>query len=316
MKRSDQPDSRRLRDNQGSKWRQPFRLATVRERSHGSPPQALYSLLQAHGLRPDKRLGQNFLIDASALERIVAAADLTPSDLVVEVGAGTGTLTRYLAKAAGWVIALELDRTLVEILHEKLADWPNVEIVAGDVLDYPKEDLQHLGYKVVGNLPYYITSAILRYFLEREPRPRLMVVTVQREVAERVVAHPGDMSLLAVSVQFYGRPQIVRQIPASSFYPEPEVDSTVLRIDVGEQPTVFLAEGVSEASFFQAVRAGFGQRRKTLRNSLSAGLALEPRLVEQALVAAGVEPSRRAETLSLEEWAGVAASCQRIARTD
>ncbi len=143
--------------------------------------------------------------------------------------------------------------------------------------------------------------------MEEEPRPKLMVVTVQREVAERVVARPRDMSLLAVSVQFYGTAQIVAQIPASSFYPEPEVDSAVLRIEVGQQPTVSLAEGVTERNFFRVVRAGFGQRRKTLRNSLSAGLALKAGQVEQALLAAGVDPSRRAETLSLEEWALAAA---------
>ncbi|MFN2165281.1 MAG: ribosomal RNA small subunit methyltransferase A, partial [Anaerolineae bacterium] len=166
----------------------------------------------------------------------------------------------------------------------------------------------HRAYKVVGNLPYYITSAVLRHFLEGRPQPVLVVVTVQREVAERIVAEPGDMSLLAVSVQFYGRPRIVGRIPAGSFYPPPQVDSAVVRIDVEAEPQVDLDEGVSEAAFFRAVRAGFSQRRKTLRNSLSGGLGLDPGLVEERLRGAGVDPRRRAETLSLPEWAVIARS--------
>jgi 16S rRNA (adenine1518-N6/adenine1519-N6)-dimethyltransferase len=161
------------------------------------------------------------------------------------------------------------------------------------------------GYKVVANLPYYITSAVLRHFLEEEPRPSLLVVTVQREVAERIVAGPGEMSLLAVSVQFYGQPQIVARIPAGAFYPQPSIDSAVIRIDVGPQPRVVLPSGLNQATFFRVVRAGFQQRRKTLRNALSAGLALDPALVAGELKRAGVDPRRRAETLSLEEWAGV-----------
>lgn len=271
------------------------------------------ALLRAHGLHPRKRLGQNFLIDPSALRRIVEAADLGDDDLVVEVGAGVGTLTRPLAGRAGWVTAVELDDSLVAILREELSDLPNVRIIHGDVLKLPElgrlawgvyaPRQLHRGYKVVANLPYYITSTVLRRFLEGEPRPSLMVVTVQREVAERIVAKPGAMSLLAVSIQFYGQPRLVARIPAGAFYPPPQVDSAVLRIDVGEQPGVALAPGVDEAFFFRVVRAGFRQRRKTLRNSLSAGLALAPAVVEEALRQAELDPRRRAQTLSLDEWA-------------
>jgi len=264
---------------------------------------SILALLRAHGLRPRKSLGQNFLTDPAALGRIVAAAGLSPDDAVVEVGAGLGTLTRLLAERAGRVVAVELDERLVGILHEQLGGLPNVEIIHGDILTIPDLGFPHRGYKVVGNLPYYITSAVLRRFLEQEPRPRLLVVTVQREVAERIVAHPPDMSLLAVSVQFYGRPRLVARIPAGAFYPPPQVDSAVVRIEVGEQPAVPLAEGVEEATFFHVVRAGFGQRRKMLRNALSAGLGSPPARVEEALIRAGVDPHRRAETLSLEEWA-------------
>ncbi len=270
---------------------------------HASVP----ALLRAHGLQARKSLGQNFLVDPAAQARIVAAADLEPADAVVEVGAGLGTLTRLLAEKAGQVLAIELDDRLVEILRQQVGDLPQVRVLHQDVLGVRDLGFPHLGFKVVGNLPYYITSAILRHFLETEPRPRLLVATVQREVADRIVAGPGDMSILAVSVQFYGRARIVTRIPAGAFYPPPQVDSAVVRVDVESVPAVDLAPGVTEADFFSAVRAGFGQKRKTLRNSLSAGLRLAPAEVEAALGRAGVDARRRAETLSLEEWAAVTA---------
>ena len=267
--------------------------------------QSVAALLRARGLHPRKGMGQNFLSDPVVLERIVAAADLSGSDLVVEVGAGAGTLTRPLAERAGRVLALELDDQLVALLREELAELRNVEIVHDDVLHFSSPELTHHGYKVVGNLPYYITSAVLRRFLGQMPRPRLMVVTVQREVAERIVAEPDKMNLLAVSVQFYGQPQVVARIPAGSFYPAPKVDSAVVRIDVGEQPAVSLGEGFDEKGFFRVVRAGFSQKRKKLRNSLGAGLHLAPVEAAELLERAGVDPGRRAETLSLQEWATV-----------
>ena len=270
--------------------------------------QSVAALLRARGLRPRKGLGQNFLTDPVALGRIVTAADLSRSDMVVEVGAGAGTLTRLLAEQAGRVLALELDDQLVELLREQFSESSNVEVIHADVLRLSPSDLPQQDYKVVGNLPYYITSAVLRRFLSGAPRPRLMVVTVQREVAERIVAEPGKMSLLALSVQFYGRPRIVARIPAGAFYPAPKVDSAVVRIDVGEQPIVHLGEGIDDEVFFRVARAGFSQKRKKLRNSLSAGLAFAPAEGAEALEQAGIDPGRRAETLSLEEWASVAQS--------
>lgn len=264
------------------------------------------ALLRAHGLYAKKSLGQNFLTDPVALTRIVEAAELSSKDAVVEVGAGLGTLTRPLAGQAGSVVAIELDNRLVDILVEQLADLDNVQIIHGDVLRISDYGFSHRAFKVVANLPYYITSAVLRHFLENRPQPCLMVVTVQREVAQRIVAGPGNLSLLAVSVQFYGQPRIVARIPAGAFFPPPKVDSAVVRIDVAEQPTVTLDAGIDETVFFRVARAGFGQRRKTLRNSLSAGLALSPARVEAALSQAGVSPKRRAQTLSLQEWAAVA----------
>lgn len=264
------------------------------------------ALLRAHGLRPLKRLGQNFLVDPVALERIVAAAGLEGGDAIVEVGAGVGNLTRLLAERAGQVLAVEVDERLVELLREEVAGLPNVTVLHADVLSISDFGFPHLGYVVVGNLPYYITSAVLRHFLEGRPRPSRLVVTVQREVAHRVVAEPDDMSLLAVSVQFYGRPEIVARIPAGAFYPAPQVDSAVLRIAVDPAPRLALAPGIQERDFFHVVRAGFSQKRKTLRNSLSGGLRLSTDEVEAALHQAGVDPRRRAETLSLEEWAQLA----------
>lgn len=262
--------------------------------------------LRAHGLQPRKRLGQNFLLDPAALGRIVAAADLSPDDTVVEVGAGSGTLTRLLAERAGRVVAVELDDGLVEVLRRQVLAFSGVEVVHGDVLKLDLSAFPPGGYKVVANLPYYITSAVLRRFLEQPPRPSLMVVTVQREVAERIVAGPGEMSLLAVSVQWYGRPRIVARIAPGAFYPPPTVDSAVLRIDVGEPGQAVPGEGVDEAALFRVVRAGFSQKRKQLRNSLGAGLGVTAAQAEAGLRQAGVDPQRRAETLSLEEWARVA----------
>jgi 16S rRNA (adenine1518-N6/adenine1519-N6)-dimethyltransferase len=272
-------------------------------------------LLREFDIQPRKSLGQNFLVDRRALERIVEAAELGPEDIVLEIGPGLGTLTRLLAAEAGRVVAIELDRRLVKILKQTLANLPNVEIIHGDILELNPADLLErqrgsFQYKVVANLPYYITSAILRHLLTAEVKPKLMVVTVQLEVARRITAEPGDMSLLAVSVQFYGRPRIVTRIKASAFYPSPQVDSAVIRIDLGDQPFVEVdnAESPSTSSglrFFEVVRAGFAQRRKQLRNALSAELSLPASEVAQALSRAGVNPKRRAQTLSVEEWVRV-----------
>ena len=267
-------------------------------------------LLREFDIQPKKSLGQNFLVDQRALERIVEAAELGPEDIVLEIGPGLGALTRLLAVEAGRVVAVELDQRLVEALKQTAtakADLPNVEIIHGDILELNLADLleqqgDNFQYKVVANLPYYITSAIIRHLLTAEVRPKLMVVTVQLEVARRITAEPGEMSLLAVSVQFYGRPRIVARIKAGAFYPSPQVDSAVIRIDLDDYPVV---EVDDVDSFFEVVRAGFAQRRKQLRNALAAGLALPASEAAQVLNRAGVNPRRRAQTLSLEEWAKV-----------
>jgi len=281
-------------------------------------------LLEQWGFRPSKNLGQNFLVDQAVLDKIVAAAELTPGDLVLEVGAGLGTLTRRLAQNARHVVAVELDGRLMPILHNVLADQDNVTLIEGDILALdpaalisaaatqpPASSFQlpapSIQYKVVANLPYYITSAVLRHLLEASLKPQCIVVTVQREVAERIVAEPGQMSLLAVSVQFYGRPQLLFRIKPGSFYPSPGVQSAVVRIDLHTSPPWGEAMSVEDtAAFFSVVRAGFAQRRKQLRNGLAAGLGRSPEEVAARMSGVGVDPRRRAQELSLEEWVRVA----------
>ena len=277
------------------------------------------ALIRRYNLDLKKSLGQNLLIDATHLARIAAAAELTPTDTVLEVGPGLGALTCQLAERAGRVVAVELDRRLIPILREQFADRPHVSFVHADILTLDPAEIAAGGapvgerarsspraapckaaqYKVVANLPYYITSAVLRHILEAPAPPSLAVLLVQREVAQRIVAQPGEMSLLAVSVQFYARPRILRKVPAGAFLPRPNVDSCVVRLDLRPRPAI---ADVAPARFFRIVRAGFGQRRKQLRNSLSAGLACSKEEADQWLAAAGIDPRRRAETLSLSEW--------------
>ncbi|GAB4512572.1 MAG: 16S rRNA (adenine(1518)-N(6)/adenine(1519)-N(6)) -dimethyltransferase RsmA [Anaerolineae bacterium] len=262
------------------------------------------TLLEQYDIDPKKSLGQNFLQDPNTLEKIVASADLMPEDVVVEVGPGTGALTELLAQSARHVFAIELDERLRPVLEEQLAPYKNVYLVFDDILKV--DVLQLVGTKpfvVVANVPYYITSAILKHFLERHRRPRHLVLTVQLDVAERLIAKPGDMSLLAVSVQFFGKPRIMSKINPTVFWPRPEVDSAILRIDTYEHPEVNVP---SVELFFRVVRAGFSQKRKQLKNALGGGLAIKAALAGELLENAGIDATRRAETLSLEEWGALA----------
>lgn len=263
-------------------------------------------LLRRYGLEPWKELGQHFLVDEAALARIVEAAELGPDERVLEIGAGLGTLTRVLAAKAGWVVAVELDQRLIPVLEKELTDCPNVHLIQGDIMGLdPARLMDDRPYKVVANLPYAITSAVLRHLLEARVPPQQMVVTVQREVAERIVARSGRMSLLAVSVHFYGQPRLLFRLQPGAFYPAPEVESAVVRIDRNERLPV---PATDTERFFRLVRAGFSQPRKQLCNSLAAGLGLAPHIVVQALQSAGIDPQRRAERLSLEDWVRVMAA--------
>lgn len=264
------------------------------------PPLNAASLLKRYDLRAHKGLGQNFLQDPIALEQIVAAAEIQPADTVLEIGPGLGSLTRYLAVAATEVVAVELDADLLPPLKTVLAPYSNVRLIHGDILKLsPRDLIAEQDYLVVANIPYYITSAVIRHLLEHESKPRRIVLTIQKEVAERICAQPGDMSLLALSVQVYGKPRIATHIPAQAFFPAPKVDSAVLVIDIYPSP---LIQTDLRDTFFRLMKAGFSQKRKTLRNSLSSGLHIPPTRAAELLTAAGIDPQRRAETLSIEEW--------------
>ena len=255
--------------------------------------------------RPRKRLGQHFLTDHHILQRILAAAHLSPGDTVVEVGAGRGILTQSLAQAAGRVIAVEIDEALCEQIRLRLAPYPNVAIVCGDILALPPEELLDRAgaappYVVVANLPYYIASAVLRRFLEAQVPPQRLIVMVQAEVAESMAAEPGRMRLLSVATQFYAQPRLLFYVPPRAFRPAPKVRSAVVRLDVRSQPAVAVDD---RDAFFRLVRAGFSAPRKQLRNVLVLGLGLEPSAAETLLAAAAIDAQRRAQTLSIEEWA-------------
>ncbi len=267
-------------------------------------------MLRRFDLKARKRLGQHFLIDGEVLKLITSAAELTPTDIILEIGPGLGILTKELARQTGWVITVELDNKLANILKQTLASFDNVTIINKDILRIDPATLLRepktkfapatSPYKVVANLPYYITSPVLRHFLEASVKPEMMIVMVQKEVAEAIVAEPGQRSVLSISVQLYGKPRIVSYVPAQSFYPAPEVDSAILRIDLYSQPAVAVAD---EKGFFELVRAGFTASRKQIVNSLVQGLGLSKTEVLALLGRADIVPQRRAETLTLEEWA-------------
>lgn len=274
-------------------------------------------LLKRYDLKPRRSLGQNFLVHQTAPARIVTGAEIGPDDTVLEVGAGLGTLTAELAAQAGRVIAVETDPHFVAALRDILGAQENVEIIHGDILTLDPVALLAMSpppphrplwgsrlenYVVVANLPYYITGAVIRHILGAAVRPARMVVTVQREVAQRIIAASGKMSMLAVSVQFYGQPRVLLRLKRGAFYPVPAVESAVLRLDLYDAPPVDVPD---VALFFRVARAGFAQRRKQLRNTLSATLQLSPLEVAAALTAVDVAPTRRAETLSLAEWGRV-----------
>ncbi|HOX40693.1 MAG TPA: rRNA adenine dimethyltransferase family protein [bacterium] len=306
----------------------------------------LIQYLQAHGLYTKKGLGQNFLVDRGALERIVDSAEIRPDDCILEVGPGLGTLTQHLVGAHRRVVSVEIDDKIANLLvcqfssindsrrdpftgqfpinnqcsniknckienSLKIAklkiDNSRLDIVNGDILKVNVPEL--LGdcrsYKVVANIPYYITSKILRLFLEQTPKkPETIVILTQKELAERVCAKPGEMSLLSVSVQAYGNPEIVGIVKRDSFFPAPEVDSAILRIAIiNDQFSIFNdKEKLSQKDFFRCVRIGFASRRKTLLNNLSAGYRLEKKVVLDILSEAGLDEYIRAQELSIAEW--------------
>ncbi|MCC7019716.1 MAG: 16S rRNA (adenine(1518)-N(6)/adenine(1519)-N(6))-dimethyltransferase [Ardenticatenales bacterium] len=305
------------------------------------------AMLRAYGLRPNKRLGQHFLVDTTYLTQIVDAAELAQDDTVLEVGPGLGVLTEALCERAGRVVAVEIDAAMRTILGNRLGTRANLGIVAADILKVDPVSLlderrdgpavlldggavdgsahdapaaadeaalpagqPHFGplrphYKVVANLPYYITSAVLRRLLEARERPVRAVVMVQKEVADRITASPGDLSVLAVAIQLHAAVRRVAVVPPGAFHPPPKVESAVLCLDLYDRPPVPVDD---IGSFFRVVRAGFGQKRKQLKNSLAAGLDVADAEAVRALAEAGIDPTRRAQTLTLLEWSALTAA--------
>ncbi len=287
--------------------------------------------LKKSGAKPSKRLGQNFLASEKKVKEIVEAADIKPDDIVIEIGPGIGNLTQELAKKAKKVIAIEKDGDMAKVLKETLKDYKNIEIIQADILKINMARTFHAitagnvlviingKYKVVANLPFYIATAIIRKFLEAENPPELMVLTVQKEVGQRICASPPNMSLLAISVQFYAETKIISYIPKKLFWPSPKVDSAIIkirpRINADFKRIDADTKKIDRDLFFKIVKAGFSQPRKQLANNLAKNLDLSPQLnkkqIEEWLLKNNIKPSQRAETLTLENWLSLAKSLPR-----
>ncbi|CVK18974.1 MULTISPECIES: 16S rRNA (adenine(1518)-N(6)/adenine(1519)-N(6))-dimethyltransferase RsmA [Sporomusa] len=262
-------------------------------------------IVKTFGIHMSKKLGQNFLIDGNVVDGIVAAAQVKAGDTVLEVGPGIGTLTQGLAEAGAEVTAVELDRRLLDVLAKTLEGYDNVKVIHGDILKIDiSREINKEKYKLVANLPYYITTPIIMKFLEERLPVELLVTMVQKEVAQRMVAKPGgkDYGALSVAVQYYTEPEIMFIVPPKAFIPAPAVESAVIRCTVRTVPPVQVA---SEKMFFRVVKAAFAQRRKTLANGLKAN-GLDKAAVEKVLAQAGIDGTRRGEQLSLDEFAAIA----------
>jgi len=269
-------------------------------------PSEIKNLLSKYNAKPSKGLGQNFLIDRNILNKITEAADIKPGDIILEVGPGIGVLTIELARKATQVIAVEKDGLMTEILKETLAGYKNVEIIHGDALslDARTYKLNAKTYKLVANIPYYITSPLIRKFLELDNQPQDIILMVQKEVAQRICAKPPNMSLLAVSVQFYAEPKIVSYVSKNCFYPAPKIDSAIIKIHPGGQ-----FNGANPDLFFKVAKAGFSHPRKQLAGNLATGLKIKKEEAEKILLANKIDPKQRAETLSIEDWINLTKAC-------
>jgi 16S rRNA (adenine1518-N6/adenine1519-N6)-dimethyltransferase len=259
------------------------------------------ALLKEHNAAPKEGLGQNFLLKKSVAAKMLTTAELSLKDTVLEIGPGIGTLTKELATKAGRVIAIEKDPVMLKILKQTTKEFFNIDILQGDILKESSLDLSK--FKVVSNLPYYIASPVVRMFLEADNKPELMVVMVQKEVAQRICAKPSDMNLLAVSVQFYSTPKIISFVSKGAFWPRPKVDSAILKLTPSKEKLP-----VAPDKFFLVVKAGFRQPRKQLVNNLSGKLSLARSEAETWLEKNNIAPTQRAETLSLQDWINLARS--------
>ena len=281
-----------------------------------SSHKATKEVVQKHNFKFSKSLGQNFLIDTNVIDRILEGARVQEGDYVIEVGPGIGTLTKEMGRTAEKVVAIEIDKTLIPILEETLADFPNIEVINQDILkvdvqELVKEKLNGGPVKLIANLPYYITTPIVMKFLEEDIPVTDMVVMVQKEVADRMNAQPHskDYGALSVAVQYYCDTEIVAKAPRHMFMPQPNVDSTVIGLHVREEKKYNVD---NEDIFFKTVKASFGQRRKTLLNSLGGLGFLSKDQIKIALQEANIDEKRRGETLSIEEFASLSNAVNRI----
>src|SRR3989344_4049749 len=258
-------------------------------------------LFKAYRISPEKRFGQNFLIDKGVAKKIVKAADLHLKDIVLEIGPGTGSLTQELAQRVKKVIAVEKDPRMIEVLKETTKNFKNIKIIQGDILKIQntRYKIRNTKYKVAANLPYYIASPVIRKFLEMKNPPKLMVLMVQKEVAQRICAKPPHMNLLAVSVQFYAKPEIISYVSKKSFWPIPKVDSAIIKII--PRHSAFGSASFRER-FFRIAKAGFSHPRKQLLNNLSQNLKINRKKITIWLLQNKIKPYQRAESLSLSDW--------------
>ena len=272
----------------------------------------LAELLGKHKIAPLKRFGQNFLIDEKVLRKLMEAASLHPQDIVLEVGPGTGNLTSLIALKVKKVVAVEKDRRLLKILKEITKDLENVEVIRENILKFQTSRIKFPRYKLIGNLPFYLTAPLIRKFLEEKNSPEKMIVIVQKEVGERICAKVPDMNILGVSVQFYSNPEILSHISKNSFWPRPEVDAVLLKITPVAPSRKFpaaesiIAREDFKRIFFRIVKAGFSQPRKQIINNLSKMLELTKEKTKGWLLKNNIDPARRAETLNLEDWVNLA----------
>jgi len=260
-------------------------------------PKNIKKIMAEHGYKPNKILGQNFLINKPTLNKIIKFANLTKDEIVLEIGPGLGTLTRELAKNTKKVITIEKDRKMVEFLRETLNDLPNVEILQGDILKFNDDSLLTKDYKLIANIPYYLTSPLIRKFLESEHQPKEIVLMIQKEVAQRICSAPPNMSLLSVAVQFYAKPKIVSYVSKNCFWPAPKIDSAIIKIIPYQEN-----KNIDEKLFFKIVKAGFSQPRKQLSNNLSNNLKINRSSIDKWLLNNKIKPEQRAETLSIFDW--------------
>lgn len=274
-------------------------------------PTATTEIIKKYGFNFQKKYGQNFLVDANILEKIINAAEITKDDCVIEIGPGIGTMTQYLAEHAGWVAAVEIDKNLISILHETLSGYDNVTVINEDILkvninELAREKNKGCPLKVVANLPYYITTPIIMGLFESHVPLSSITIMVQKEVADRMQVGPGtkDYGALSLAVQYYAKPEIITNVPPSCFIPRPNVGSAVIRLTRFEAPPVQVK---SERMLFSIIRAAFNQRRKTLANALvNSGMALTRQQVHDALAQMGLSQTIRGEALTLEQFAQLA----------